>query len=358
VVKYTSLAKRGDSFAQAIGRLSTMTIVDMENAPATIAGFGVGQWYHSPIDSGGWGFYVPNLAGLLDADLRMAAMSSGLNRQADPPEKIADILNTLVDGNVISYNVFRLGRGNPANTQPAYFTGKFTAAEEGHLYHALQLYETDRAVFGPAVIKGVRGTASAPPGEVFALGTYKSSNLTIIDVEVDGTDANGVPVASGGIGSGNTSGSTYTYTRVNVHDIIHGGGITHYLLTDMTLDFVDSTTVNNGFTGLNFEQCGGSTIYVTNHTFGGSPVDMIIDANNGFATVVITDPKFSDRRVAQKDKLIICVHDVYDYPAKPRGQQSRNTQLDPETNNHVTLIVDGASRPDLIQFVSGYKPRG
>ena len=290
VVKYSALAKAGDTLKSVCARLAVPTIVDLEGVPLSFADFAVASWVHSPSDNGGWGFYAPNVAGFLNANLSMAPKSSTKG----------SLVNALVKGNVNSYNLLRLGKGNPANSQPSYFTGALTGTDQGHLYHGLQFYATDKAIVGPAKLVGIPGAAGGiPPWETFALGTYHSTNITIQDLEIDGLGQ-----ASGGIGSGSVDkGGFYRYNRVNVHDIGHGAAITHYILTNTLLEFNDCTTVRTAYAGLNFEQCGGSTIVINRHTFGFAPVDIILDSNNGPAQVTITDPKFIDGRT----KVRICV---------------------------------------------------
>ena len=338
VLAFSRLARSGDSLYSACSRLTAPTIVDLEGVPLTFEDFAVASWDHSPSDNGGWGFYVPNVAGFLNANLSMTPGSSTKG----------PLVNALVAGDVNSYDLVRLSAGNRTGV-PAYFTGTITGTDQGHLYHGLQFYETDRAVLGPAKIIGIPGAAGGlPPWETFAFGTYHSTNITMRDVEIDGLGR-----ASGGIGSGSVDrAGFYRYTRVNVHDIGHGSAITHYRLTNTRIEFDDSTTVRTAYAGLNFEQCGGSTIAIRRHTFGDSPVDIVLDSNNGPAHVTIDDPRFVDGRT----RVRICVHDRYVYPYRPNGPV--NSQLDGPTNNHVTLRVDGSLRPDLIEFVSSYTPTG
>jgi hypothetical protein len=345
VIKYSALARPGDTFAKACSRLTKPTIVDLEGVAHQSSDFAAGAWDHSRGDNGAWSFYTPNVAGFLNANLSIAPMTSTKGA----------LVHELPDGAPNQYVGLRLDPGNTVNMLPAFLTGKYTATTQGHNYSGVQLYATKGGLIGPLVVKGIPSSkGGGPPDETFSLAGYHARDLTFQDCEVDGKNTNGVAVAASGF-SANGPATTVTHIRSNAHDCINGSGFTHYKNTGWTFVFTDCRSTNTGYAGFNFEQCGGSTATFTRPSVGGSPVDMVLDSTNGFMTVTITDPVFTDARVAGKDKLVICVHPTYDY-ALPAALP--NLQIDAASNNHVTLIVEGVSRPDLIQFVSSYTPNG
>jgi hypothetical protein len=341
VIKF-STRRPGESVQHFFSRQTTPTIVDFENVPVTFSDFAQGDWDRSATDNGGWGLLGGYVLGTVNARLSMVAHSSTK----------AALVKALPLGATTNYQLMRLGRGaNPNVALPAFFTGTLDGTDQGHQYTGMQSYETDNAVFGPFTIAHIVGAAGGqPPWETFAWGSYHDRNPTWTDFEIDGRDAHGVPVTASGIGAGpQDAGGVYTYQRGYIHDLGFGAGITHYRVTNTTLNFSDMH-LNAPSAGLNFERCDGSTVNIIRPNFDNCAVDIVADSNTGFATFTIVDPVLTPTH----PKVVICVHSTYDYPGP---DVDPNLQIDPATDNHVRLTVAGVPRPDLIQFVSSYAPK-
>ena len=341
VIKF-STRRPGEAIQHFFSRQTAPTIVDFENAPLTFSDFAQGAWDHSATDNGGWGLLGGYVLGTLNVRLSMAVRSSTK----------AALVEALPKGSTTNYQLMRLGRGARPNVPlPAFFTGRLDGTDQGHQYTGVQSYETEKAVFGPFAIAGIVGAAGGqPPWETFAWGSYHDRNPTWTDFEIDGRDANGVPVTAAGIGVGpEDAGGVYTYQRGHIHDLGFGGAITHYKVANATLNFTDMR-VNAPYAGLNFERCDGSVVNIVRPNFDGCAVDIVADSDTGFATINIVDPVLT----LAHPKVVICMHAKYDYPGP---SVDPNLQIDAATNNHVSLTVAGVSRPDLIQFVSSYVPK-
>lgn len=337
VVSYSTLAHTGDTLKQALGRLTTASIVDFAGQAVQWPDFAMAAWNTSASNNGGWGLYFPNVAGFLNADMSMTPNSSTK----------AALINALPVNSTNNYNEIRLSTANSSGTTPAFFSGKLTGTPEGSDYAGLQFYQTLGAVVGPAKIKGIPGSASAPPGETTAIGLYQAKNTTFNDVEVDGTDSTGKRVTATGIGTSGVTGGYTTHNRTYSHGAAYGHGVTHYTTKTHTLTFNQSKFTNNASAGINFERCDGSTAVFNNCTFGSNAVDIIADSDTGFVAITVNDPVFLNGQT----KLNVCVHNYY--PSSPTS----NKQIDSASKNHVTVTVGGVSRPDLINFVSNYTPQ-
>jgi hypothetical protein len=341
VVKFSTHLP-GETIQDFFTRQTVPTIVDFEHVPLTFSDFAQGAWDRSATDNGGWGLLGGYVLGTLNARLSMAVRSSTK----------AALVKALPEGATTNYQLMRLGRGAVPNVPlPAFFTGTLDGTDQGHQYTGVQSYETDRAVFGPFTIARIVGAAGGgPPWETFAWGSYHDSNPTWTDFEIDGRDANGIPVTAAGIGVGpQDAGGVYTYQRGYIHDLGFGGAITHYKVTNATLNFTDMH-VNSPYAGLNFERCDGSVVNILRPNFDGCGVDIVADSDTGFATFNIVDPVLTSAH----PRVVICTHAKYDYPGPVVDP---NRQIDAAANNHVGLTVAGVSRPDLIQFVSSYTPK-
>jgi hypothetical protein len=341
VVKF-STRRPGETIQQFFERQSVPTLVDFEDAPATFSDFAEGSWDRSATDNGGWGLLGGFVIGVLNAQLSMKARSS---------TKTA-LVNALPKGATTNYQLMRLGRGATPNVPlPAFFAGTLIGTDQGHQYTGMQSYETDNAVFGPFILSGIVGAAGGqPPWETFAWGSYHDTNPTWTDFEIDGRNAHGVAVSASGIGAGpQDAGGVFTYQRGHIHDLAYGGAITHYRVTNTTLNFTDMH-VNSPYAGLNFERCDGSVANIVRPNFDRCAVDIVADSDTGYLTVNIVDPVLTPTH----PRVVVCVHPTYDYPGPAVDP---NRQLDATSNNHVTLMVGGESRPDLIEFVGSYGRR-
>jgi hypothetical protein len=341
VVKF-STRRAGETVREFFSRQTVPTIVDFENIPVAFSDFAEGTWHRSATDNGGWGLLGGYVLGTINARLSMRPWSS---------TKTA-LVKALPLGATTNYQLMRLGLGAKPNVPlPAFFTGTLDGTRQGHQYTGMQSYETDHAVFGPFTITGIVGVAGGqPPWETFAWGSYHDKNPTWTDFEIDGRDASGVPVTASGIGAGpQDEGGVFTYQRGYIHDLAYGGGITHYRVTNTTLNFIDMH-LNSPYAGLNFERCDGTVVNVVRPNFDSCGVDIVADSDTGFATIRIVDPVLT----AMHPKVVICVHAAYDYPGPALDP---NKQIDAASNNHVSLTVAGVSRPDLIEFVSTYGRR-
>lgn len=331
VSKYAAVAHASDTFAAAIARPTADTILDMANAPTTQADFLAGFWNSGGGNCGGYGV----LAGTGNHTMGFL----NLNHQVTPNSFTnAALANALTTGQTNNFDAIRLGAGSSKVTSPV-LTGKFTGTpQNGALYNGPILYYTTNAVVGPLVIKAVPGAGGAPPTETFPLSQLHSTGTVYNLVEIDGTDANGTPVSSSGIG--NNSSSNFTYNQPYVHDCIHGAGITQYLCTG-TVTVNQGRFFRNGLAGINVEQFGGGILHLNQCQFQGNKVHLLVDANNGSAKVTIIDPIYDGAM------FTVTIHPTYEY-GQPAGTVIPNTQK----ASDITLIINGVSRPDLLSIVS------
>lgn len=343
VVKWTSKLST-ETLNQFLARQKPMTAIDFEGDADSFSDFNEGTWDHSAQDFGGWGLLDWNIGALLNAKLSMKAKSS----------RWAARVAALVSGSTTNLQLIRLGSGANGGGHPTFLTGDIIGTDQGHQYTGVQDYASNGSVWGPYRMIGIRGAkGGVPPWETFANGKYHATNTTDTDFEIDGRDSVSlVPVTASGIGAGPlASGGVLNYIRGWIHDLAYGGAITHYNVTNTVLNFIDMRFNNLPAAAINLERCDGSTVNIVRPVFGVEPVDIVADSDTGFASIIITDPVLT----AAHPKVKICVHAKYNYPPP---DVSPNKQLDPASNNHVTLVVNGQSRPDLIpsmvQFVSSY----
>lgn len=340
--KYAPAA--GETLPHFIQSPSTLQGVDFGKVAAQVSDFAQAFWNHSVHDTGGWGLLGNYVAAFLNADLSMVKGSS----------THAAAVKALVKGDTTNFVAFRLGRGaNPNVPVPSFFTGKLTGTDQGHQYTLMQSYETVKSIFGPFTMKSPRGIAGGqPPWETFGWGSYHDIDPTWTDFEIDGTDENGVPCAASGIGAGpQDKGGTYSYIRGFIHDLAYGGAITHYAVTNTVLNFTDMHFKNIPAAAINLEKANGSTVNIIRPNFENCAVDLVVDSDGGFATINIVDPVLTPAH----PKIVVCSHLKYNFP---QPDISPNQQLDPATNNHVTLTVNGIARPDLLSLVNSYKVNG
>jgi hypothetical protein len=181
-------------------------------------------------------------------------------------------------------------------------------AQGGRLFNGLRFEQTTAAKASRVKIKGIPGNASIPPGETFSLNNQRSTGLQVTDVEIDGTNTAGVPVAA--TGCGNNTSQNFTYTRLNVHDMRFGHGSAHYLCGG-AITYRSFTGSNIAWGALNFEQCDpGTVITIDNPRFSGNAVDVILDSTRGLVTCNITN-------LAPGQLVRVCCDPVYSYNVAP-----------------------------------------
>lgn len=337
VKSFASVAKAGDSVQAGTARIgSTPTILDFANIPQELGDLVVAQWA-----TGGYSVFVPAAAGYLHVnwDLAAAALS---------PNTVA-LLKAITSG-TNNFNVLRLGGSPSPSNQPAFLSGRITGnGPAGVIFNGVQLYEAvGGGTIGPLYMGEFPGLGSVPPDETFMLGAWRVGGVwNFTQVELDGR-VNGVASSASNFGHNYiASGAVLNYTGLYSHHVKYGAGITHYMNQGVTFNHNGSRFDQCQGASFNIEQCGGSTYNLSQPVFGVATEDLIADATNGFMSIHIADPVFTDGRT--DGKLHITCHKNYSY-GLPSAQP--NQQLDPTTGQPrgITCTVAGVARPDLITY--------
>jgi hypothetical protein len=333
---YTSVAGYGDSVQTGTARIgSTVSILDYANVPQTLGDLTVAQWA-----TGGYSVFVANMSGYLNVNWDLPASAFSANTQS--------LIKAITSG-TNNFEVLRLGGTPTGSTQPSFLSGVITAEPPaGVIVNGVGLYgSTGGGSIGPLTMRGFPGSASIPPGEIFMIDAWRLGGIWYFNqIELDGR-INGVAAASSPFGHNYvTAGSVLNYSGVYVHHVKFGHGITHYMNQGVTFNHTGTRFDQIAGASFNIEQCGGSTFNLNNFVFGVSSTDIICDATNGFATVTVTDPQFTDGRT--DGKLHVRCNKNYSY-GLPGPTPS--TQLDGNgVPRGITLIQNGVSRPDNIVY--------
>lgn len=185
-----------------------------------------------------------------------------------------------------------------------------------------------------------RGNANFPPGETTGLSSYKATNFTATDVEVDCTDDTGARVGSSPFGGNVTTG--LALTRCYFH---HANAGTTTFWTCSGIVTTDVRSEHNGSgggslngNGINHEQCTGSIshtrpVIVLDAAGGNSGLHMSLSANVGSAKVQVSDPVID---VGPYGAGVFSI-----YSATPNYAGSAETQL----HSDVTVTLNGQPMP-------------
>lgn len=301
-VKLSSFKQAGDTFEQALARLSADTVVDLEGTTQPFANF----------DQGGnvYGLYSGAIIGYTNGTLQMTAGSS----------THASAVNAQTTGTV-QETLIRLGRGTSKATTP-YFSATLNGTNQGHIYNGLVVYYCTNAIIENATFNGIPGTGSAPPYETTPLNNYLSNGTIARNVVVDGTNI-GAGTAATGMLNSNCNGVLIQNSVFQ--DMGAGHGWAAYQTNNVTIE--GSTFQNNLKAGINFEKCTG-TLTMRNCTFHANEHDLIVDTDGTSAIVNIYDPVWDGMNSGVKFKVLI--HTTYNYPppaVSPNKQKASDIHL-------------------------------
>ncbi|MGN7799045.1 right-handed parallel beta-helix repeat-containing protein [Leifsonia sp. 22587] len=288
-VKLSTFAQSGDSFLQALGRLSSDTVVDLEGTVQTVNGFTQGRGSDG---KSGYGIYNNKVIGFYNGTVSMVPGSS----------TDAATINALVTGDTNNFSLMRLGRGGSQATTP-YFSGTLASTNQGSNYNGLILYYATNATVENSTILGFQGSSGFPPGETFPLNNYHSVNTLIRWVTVDGQGI-------GASGLGNNYCTSPLVQDSTFKNMGYGAGVTHYLTTDPTYE--RCTFSGNHLYGANFEKVSG-TITLRNCTFSNNRYPMCVDTDGTSAVVNVYDPIWDGMNSGVPFKILR--HNTYAFPA-------------------------------------------
>lgn len=301
-VKLSSFKQAGDTFEQALARLSADTVVDLEGTTQMFSNF----------DQGGnvYGLYSGAVIGYANGDLKMVAGSSSH----------AAAVNAQTTGTV-QETLIRLGRGSSKATTP-YFSANLYGTAQGHIYNGLVVYYCTNAIIENANFYGVPGTGSAPPYETTPCNNYLSNGTIMRNSLVDGTNI-GAGTAATGMLNSNCNGVLIQNSVFQNMGAGHGWAA--YQTNNVTIE--GSTFQNNLKAGVNFEKCTG-TLTLRNCTFHANEHDLIVDTDGTSAIVNIYDPIWDGMNTGTKFKVLI--HTTYNYPPpsiSPNKQKASDIHL-------------------------------
>lgn len=301
-VKISSFAQPGDTLRQALGRLTTDTVVDLEGNNYQDPDFTMG----GPTGYGSsttYTYFFQNVIGLVNGGATITPGSS----------THAAAVNAQDDANTgtVQETIWRIGRGTSKATTP--YLGNLTidgSASQGHVFNGLNIYYCTNALLENVTVLGCLGSSGAPPGETFPINNYKSIRTTLRNCYVDGA-MSGVASAASGLGNNNIDqilviGSTFK-------NMGFGAGVTHYQSTNPT--YIGCTFDKNHLVGANFEKVSG-TITLVNCTFTDNSHAMCVDTDGASAVVNIYDPIWKTKygTTGQPGTFDILRHNTYAFP--------------------------------------------
>lgn len=187
------------------------------------------------------------------------------------------------------------------------FTYHATAQQQ--LCNGIEVYKRSSGNHGPLRVKGVKGSASAPPGEIFPLAGYRlTGSSTWTQIEIDGTDDTGTPVSATLMGINSCTG-THTFTDGDWHDSKYGYACAMWDSTG-TWTFTRMKFRNNQV-NFNMEANRSGSVIFNSCQFTGSPAKahLICDSDLGSMTVTLNDPVWDN--LDGSGLFIVCIHAKY-----------------------------------------------
>lgn len=233
------------------------------------------------------------------------------------------------DGSTNQLYIMRGGGNGDSSPRATVYSG-FTiqGTPQGHMYNGLIAYTQRGGSIDDVVIKGIPGDSSVNPGETFSLNLYRSNDMKISNLEIDGRDQSGAVVGASGIGLNFVNNVDIRDSYI--HHSNFGAGITAYQCTG-TINYTNVRSEQHQVVAFNFEG-NAVTANLRNCTFLQSPwAHMIVDAINVGASSVINiyDPVF------EGSKFYVTVHNT-------TGQRQKSSDIH--------LFVGGVERRDLLQI--------
>lgn len=216
-VNYTDLYQSGDTFQQAINRLTADRVVVLPNGfDEELIGFGAINYYSA---------FSPNMLGLVgparsQARLRLRPLSSTQAQRDVIPSQAAGGSNPLT--------MLRIGMNRGRNIV-AQLTLEGTDQaplaindDMPHNFSGFNSFQWTDGLMQDVLIKGASaGNYHYPPGETFAVNDYKGIRTTYRAVEVDGVTAAGRRGGGSPLGGNNSIDILLEYC--NLHDSLVSG---------------------------------------------------------------------------------------------------------------------------------------
>jgi hypothetical protein len=205
-VKFESLYRAGDTFAQTVSRMSTYAVLEFGSDRYEFDDFSI---------LGQFGFFRSFVTGLAGqgrgSNGTQIAMRPNTSTQVAkvPVQQAAGASNPLTFARVgmepasgrtsqwLVHDLQLIGSNQPPspnnNNQP-------------HDYSGILNYYGRQSIYQSVLVKGMPGDYNAPPGETFQINDYKGINTIYRDVEVDGYNETGDRVGGSPLGFNNTVG--------------------------------------------------------------------------------------------------------------------------------------------------------
>lgn len=307
--KISTLRVSGDTLNQALGRLSTPTVVELDQGSESFSGFINGRSTNQ-----GYGLFNNNILGFYIPDPNELSMVA--NTSTD-----AATINALGSGATNNFSLIRIGHspGLGPNTNP-YFSGTLRGTNQGSNYNGLLFYYATNGLIEFAKIYGMPGSASAPPGETFMTNLDHCTGMTIRNSTWDGQG-----IAAAALGFNNASGGYVA--DCTFQNLKYSACVTHYKQTN---GITYERCVFNGSHnyGTNFEKCSG-TIIIRDCTYTNVPAaEACVDTDGASAQVYFYDPVWDGKSLGTKFR--VKVHRLYNYPppaVDPNGQLASDIHL-------------------------------
>ena len=224
------------------------------------------------------------------------------------------------------FYTMRLGKQyNPTPTIKGFTV---TCSPQGHQYHGFRCFEWTNGLVEDVKIKAFKGDEAREPGEIFPISSYRSTGITFNRVEADGTDANGVAVASAGIQ--NSFGGGMIFNDCYSHDTAYGSTFVQYETTDVTYNRCIARNANHN--NFNFENLNGVVTMNSCQFYNAGWYHISLTNNHGSAQVTINDPKFDGPQLRLR---------LGPYMGQPSTQNASD----------IKLYVGGVLRMDLLNII-------
>ena len=368
VVDYATLAKPGDTFSQALNRLTFKAQVRVPAGLYEIVDFAEG--------GGVYGCYAPQCMGILGAgiDKTIIQLRPNSSKQAGKvPLQSTQTTNPLAlmrlgTGKVISSGFTISGTEQPIDPN----TG------EPHVYGGWTQYKSTGSYVGDVKVTGIPGNWNSPPGETFANNAYRDVDTLFERVEVDGfiwlwtRKADGTLVKTKGRRVGGSPLGGNASTRLTIRDCYFHDSLVSMLTCSFTSNpqtgtpSVDFTTErvrveNNG----NHTTASGRTASGINHEGVHGKIShrypTIVMANGGFphfsfvslqqeAEIEIIEPTWIGGPDWAKGCLVIAQRDFY------AGFPNKQVTLPRVIKNGKVLIPAPKGAKESVNVVSYARP--